>query len=245
MVTSIAPKRLEAQQEAISSWQNYGFQVVSFNHPSEIEKIESSFDGVAFVEAKITANDLYDFDIPYVSLREILAFVFSHKQPCWIANSDIILKTSKQKISYIQKIAKTTLVFGHRIDISGENFNKGRLYEGGFDYFALSNQIDHLFTSRTHLCIGQPWWDFWLPITCSRKGIVPIRCRKKLAYHRKHKTMWNIDQHYFFGKLFARELGIPEFNRSELGRFSEMIWKHITEKSDTLTVIKKNARKKA
>lgn len=243
MVTSIAPKKLERQQEAIRSWQDRGFEVVSFNHPIEIEKVRPHFDGVTFLEAKTTARELYGYDIPYVSIRTLMSYVFNQSHPCWISNSDVMLGTSKQKIAYIQQIARTTLVFGSRIDVEGEAL-EGKMYKEGFDYFVFNDNIDHLFTSRIHMCIGQPWWDFWFPISCIRKGVAPIQCQEEIVYHRAHEVVWDIDQLYFFGKMLGKEIGIPEFNRCDLNKFSEMIWKHITEESKTLMFKKKNDRQK-
>lgn len=242
MVTSIAPKKLGVQQEAISSWQQHGFEVVSFNHATEIEKVRPHFDGVTFVEAKTTAIELYNgFKIPYVSVRSLLNYVWTQGYPCWIANSDVILNANKEKIAYIQRIAQTTLVFGSRIDIEGDEL-KGKMYEEGFDYFVLQENLDHLFTSRVHMCIGQPWWDFWVPITCIRKGVQPVKCQEGIVYHRKHETVWDVDQLYFFGKMLAKEIGTPDFNRSDLPKFSEMIWNHITEQSKTLMFKKTNGK---
>ena len=73
LVTSLIPgQRLNIQYEAIQSWLNYGFEIVSLNTQSEIDKLSKNFSNVNFVpqlrDGRIIAgkpviyvNDILDY----------------------------------------------------------------------------------------------------------------------------------------------------------------------------------------
>jgi len=207
IITSISPNNIKNQRVAINTWQRLGFDVYSMNTPKEMPNLKRCFRDVTFIQAKETAADLYFYDIPYPTISEMIEFAFNQDEPTWIINSDIHLRAVDAQIESIQNKAKESMVFGRRTDIV-DIADAGNVYNDGFDWFVLYKDFDHLFTSTYKFCIGQPFWDYWLPITFIRKGIPPFLCINEIAYHIKHEANWNSDQLKFFGSMLASETNI-------------------------------------
>lgn len=235
-VTSIAPKNIERQQQAIASWVELGFLVTSINNQEDINNIQKHFPKVQFQVTNLHAKKINaDENIPaYVSLRAILDFIFKSDRS-WIINSDIILDDlAHPQISYLENASHQNLVFGNRIDVESVSSRSGNRYDNGYDYFILGPELDHIFTSRTHVFMGQPWWDYWMPLTCIRKGIKPKLNMSKIAYHVEHDTNWNIDQMFRFGNIVAKDIGAKQFKRHELELFAEMSLRTIQDFSEKI-----------
>ena len=144
---------------------------------------------------------------------------------------DITLKSTDAEIAEIERKALDSLVFGCRLDVDSLESDDGKFYNGGFDYFVLNKNIEYIYRfSRTKMCIGQPWWDFWMPLMCIRKGLRPIKNQSKIAYHILHSQEWDIDQLFEYGQLVAQDIGmIAPLTRNELQSFTETVWKTIEE----------------
>lgn len=233
ILTSLAPKNLEIQNQAINSWKELGVPLISFNHTTEIDKVSPHFEGISFIECENSARELHGGKIPYPCIMDMLKYIFKQEERCCIINSDIIL--AGDPFFEAASLGKP-LVFGHRVDIDSSSLLEGQFYTGGYDYFILGGEVEHLFLNmRPRFCIGQPWWDFWLPTTMIRKGIRPTKFCKPLGFHVKHEIQWDIDQLFYYGNLLSKEIGYKEFSRSELGAFTEIVSKTIEDNSDEQT----------
>ena len=51
IATSIAPRNIELQRDAIASWKKLGLEAISVNSKEEIEAIKDFFPDVKFAEA--------------------------------------------------------------------------------------------------------------------------------------------------------------------------------------------------
>lgn len=221
LITSLAPKNIEAQTEAIKTWGYKQFDVYSINAWDEIDRLYGMFDDVTYIPAKETARELYGEKIPYPNLLEMLDFCFSQTEPVWIVNSDIMIKTPGI-IGHIhtihEKAKEVGLVFGNRVDMY-EDPNFDEVYFNGFDWFCIDPSFSHLFTTRKRFCIGQPFWDYWLPLTFIRKGVTPWLCKNKIAYHRVHTTNWDNKQLNHYGYMLGKEMGI-HLQEQDIGHFT-------------------------
>jgi hypothetical protein len=177
--------------------------------------VQPHFDGVTFLERNAGP-------FPYVEIREFLKFIFAQDEPCWIVNSDILFKGEREIFEDVQTLAYNTIVYGHRIDVECLQDTEGQPFEGGFDYFCISNNLDHIFMfTRVAMCMGQPWWDFWVPLTCIRRAISPLFCDNHIAYHQIHDQAWNIDSMFEYGKMLAYNLGMKTFDRADIEMFTK------------------------
>jgi len=200
IATSIAPRNLELQQDAIATWMKLGFDVISVNSGEEINLIKEHFSGVKFVKAD--RNALPISGKPYIYFDDILHVLESTgAQICGIVNSDIYLFADENLIDFIVKGARDGFVFGSRIDISSLNSLIGEEYFKGFDYFFFSRDIIKTYL-QSDFCLGVPWWDYWAPLVPIIKGFPVKQLITPFAYHIQHPTRWSSKYYKYYGIKF-------------------------------------------
>jgi hypothetical protein len=189
IATSIAPKRLEAQQLAIATWRGLGAEVYSVNDPREIAALAPLFPEVRFVAASRTAEP--EWGRPYVPIAELLAALdASPATVVGLVNSDILIAPSDALLGALAAETQGALVFGNRIDVDGlENLN-GQPMERGFDYFFLRRADAVRFLDNDYY-LGLPWWDFWIAIQAMAMGLGVTRLAAPVAFHVKHAQAWS------------------------------------------------------
>jgi hypothetical protein len=161
LVTSIAPHNVENQQRAIASWLPLGFAVASLNTPSEIDRLKPLFGGVEFVAVGRDARA--DCGKPLVYLDDVVAFLAARGSPvCGLINSDIHLRATPEIVRHLLKEAGNSMVLASRTDVNTLDDSAGEVYKFGFDVFLFDRAILGTLPS-TEFCLGQPWWDLWLP----------------------------------------------------------------------------------
>jgi len=198
VATSITPRRLDEQQEAIKSWQKLGFKVVSFNCAEEIESLSRRFPAVQFVEAKRDARGL--FGKPLVYLDEILRYLWqTGGDICGIVNSDVHLAGDSGIVSFIRREARNGLVYGPRRDIAALGDSDGQLCETGFDFFFFDRSLIPVFP-ESQFTIGMPWWDHWMPLVAILNGFEAKRLVSPFAYHLRHEQAWQQQQWLYLAK---------------------------------------------
>jgi len=189
VMTTIAPFNIDNQRKAINSWLDAGFKVMSYNCPEEIEKLIPHFGDVEFVEAKRDARK--EYGKPYVYFIDIIEFFKkSTYKVCGIINSDIHLKGVNQNIiDFIMDEAKSSLVFGQRVDIDTFDDLSGSMYIG-FDYFFFDRKITGIYPEEK-FCIGQPVWDYWIIFVAAINNIKAKKMINHIAYHITHGQNWS------------------------------------------------------
>lgn len=201
IATSIAPKELEKQKVAINSWIEMGFKVVSFNNKKEIALLQKEFKAVKFYEVKRDASN--DCGKPLIYVNDIFNyFINDSGRIAGIVNSDVFLKNCPNTVRYIITQASIQPIVCSRVDVDHLENKDGTLYRGGFDVFFFSKEMLKVFTEMP-FCLGQPWWDYWVPLTWIKKGYAPKYVVSPFAYHLKHPTQW--DAHFkFYGTHFIQ-----------------------------------------
>lgn len=190
--TSIAPRGIANQQAAINSWLKHGFRVVSMNVPEEIETIRPRLDGVVF--EPVQRSGLETFGKPLVYLDSILDTArASDGELFGIVNSDIHLDPALPLREGLSRMAKYDLVYGTRMDVDALGDDDGEEYSIGFDYFFLSRDMAAIYPP-SRLCIGAPFWDYWMPARAIVSQRQPVLLKNHIARHLRHETVWGTDQ---------------------------------------------------
>jgi hypothetical protein len=207
LVTSIAPHNVENQQRAIESWLRLGFSVSSLNTPSEIDQLKPLFGNVEFVAVQRDAQA--DCGKPLVYLNDVVAFLGSRGSPvCGLINSDIHLRATPETVRYLLEEAKNSMVLASRTDVKTLDDATGEVYKFGFDVFLFDRSILDILPP-TEFCLGQPWWDLWLPSCLIHP---PRRFPLKfvsfpIAFHIELAKNWANDGSYEkYGMQFAKFL---------------------------------------
>jgi tetratricopeptide (TPR) repeat protein len=198
IATSLAPKEIELQNQAIKSWRNLGFDVVSINSQAEIDLLKEFFPEVQFIKAHRNAK--MKFGKPYVYFDDFLKYFSSiDSEICGIVNADIHLIQDKGIVPYILAEANNSLVYGSRIEIESLNDLSGKFYDGGFDFFFFDKSILSCYPS-SETYIGVTWWDFWAPLIPALEGVPIKKLVSPFAYHISHPYRWDKKQWIHMGK---------------------------------------------
>lgn len=195
LVTSIAPKNIENQQQAIKSWQKNGFVIVSCNTKDEINMLEKEFPEVKFVEMERDARDIMGKPCPYLyDMLQVLKLYGGNI--CGIVNSDIHLRNfAEEMYDYLAEQAQNHVLFLRRQEIDkiedAESLNS-RLFFGGIDVFIFQKEVIELLEDDG-MIIGQAMWDYWFPIMLSEKGVKIREITNPIIFHVTHPFQYSND----------------------------------------------------
>lgn len=196
--TSIAPKRLEAQQQAIATWTAQGFNVISVNYPEEIEQIASVFPTVRFVEAQRDS-------LPVLGKRRIrlddfmeqLQAAGSGYEVLGIVNSDVGLYQIDVE-TLLEACNCCCFVVSHRIDMPLK-----QPHTVGYDVFFFPSGQGIGSMGLENYFIGEPWWDYALPLHLGMSGLQWRQSSPPCCFHVEHPLQWSQDNWDRLGVSFA------------------------------------------
>lgn len=189
-MTSISPKHAngDSQLQAVHSWQNVGLRVLSFNSPSEIEQLKDRYEGIEFVPVHLTMEGVQK--VPYVPIQSFIEYAKTHGiEQVMLINSDIEIRDPQGVIANYCDRAKDGLIFANREDHNGDIVS-ARRYMHGFDVFIVNSRYYHLLTASM-FCMGQTWWDFWVPYKFIVAGIPATLTKEALFYHKSHPVQYD------------------------------------------------------
>ncbi|MBU0481034.1 MAG: hypothetical protein KKG47_08030 [Proteobacteria bacterium] len=210
IATSIAPRNIDLQKDAISSWLQLGFKVFSVNSKNEIEQIKEHFPNVMFKETKRDASSITGR--PFIFLDDIFEVLHSSSaEVCAIINSDIYLDSDSEFQNFITNQVQEGLLFGSRFDVENLSTLEGQEFYPGYDYFFFSRSLIKEFI-KTDFCLGVPWWDHWLPLYSILKKLPTKQLLSPVAYHAEHPLRWNMRYMSEFGEKLVGYLMEADFN---------------------------------
>lgn len=203
VATSISPRDLTRQIEALRSWKAAGFELHSLNDPSEVSALAdvAAASDIPVVPTPVTAY----FGKPLLPVDAFISYFRTQDRPrrfFGIINSDIALVDADRLMGAFHQPA--SLIFGRRGDVDGPGDRAGVAFGNGYDFFFLSRDaVWSLPESRFR--VGAPWWDYWLPVTQLLAGRRAVQVTPPVATHRRHDVAWN-------GPIF-NEMGLHLFER--------------------------------
>lgn len=223
-LTSIAPKHVIPfrQSECVKSWQQHG-DVISLNHPEEIEQIADKYPGVTFVPTLRTQKALLGKH--YVCFNALVDYIRDQKlEAAIIINSDIEMPVWHPEILLHRD---SGLVYLHRWDYD-ETFSEAKFYVMGIDAWVINHKwADRL--PQTMYTLGQTFFDLYVPyafhtnkIPCYTNKIRPI------IYHKNHPAQYSAKDWDRFGNYTGFLLGKKEWRPDEVSRYLYASLKQIT-----------------
>ncbi len=191
IVTSIAPSRTDAQEDAVRSWLDLGFRVISVNCREEVDRLAPAFPRVAFMAARRDARDIYGK--PLVYLDDVLGVLAADAGDlCGIVNADIHLSGDRGLLDFIEHQTSQSLFYGSRLDVDALGDEDGTVYNCGFDFFFFDKSLIARIPA-SNFCLGMPWWDYHLPVAALLNGVA-LRClTTPVARHIRHTFEWSGD----------------------------------------------------
>lgn len=223
-ITSIAPghKNYDNQLNAVKSWINAGYEVVSMNSQDEIEELKGKFENVKFVPTNRHNKKI--FGKPYVIASAIIDYLIEVKSKySLIINSDIIIKDKNRYTEKLKALSNDGIVIMNRYDYDND-IAVSKIYEDGFDGFFINEKYLGVFP-QTLLCLGQCHWDYWLPYTASINGAKIIKSKEPYIYHKKHPVQYSVENWIRTAEIFRSELGILKYKNP--GQVTSIAYRHI------------------
>jgi len=189
-LTSISPKHVmsHVQPMATKSWVDAGFKVLSFNCPNEILVLKEAFPDVQFISCYRTMEGV--FKAPYVPISAFIDYAKEHDlEQVMLINSDIVLRDEANEFDKYWNCAVNGLVISNREDHNGA-FTNGSRYLLGFDVFIINSGHYHLIP-QSMFCMGQTWWDYWIPYRFIKHGVSVFEAREPLFFHQVHDIQYD------------------------------------------------------
>lgn len=203
-ITSISPghKNFDSQLNAVKSWVKAGYKVVSLNSKEEIATLKQ-FKDVEFVETNRTNQRL--FKKPYVVISAIIDYLKSRSEDHFlIINSDIIINDVMQFTTNLKDISETGIIIMNRHDFN-DHMEDGIRYDRGFDGFFINKKWLEIFPQSV-LCLGQCFWDFWVPYQAVLAGVPIYRLNELYLFHKRHTIQYSNENWLATGEIFRGEL---------------------------------------
>jgi tetratricopeptide (TPR) repeat protein len=208
VATSIAPRNIENQQQAVASWRRLGFNVVSVNSPDEIAVVKEHFPDVEFVVA--TRDARQEFGKPYVYFDDLLERLGEHGAAvCGIINSDIHLRANPSFRDFLLDQALDSFVFGCRMDVPSLESAEGKPFTYGYDFFFFDRKFTAIYP-REIFCMGLPWVDYWAVLIPALRNLPVKKLMTPVGYHIMHTLNWNEDIRKSLNRAIARYLGAEQ-----------------------------------
>lgn len=205
-LTSISPKHAigDAQLVAVRSWVENGLKVYSFNSQAEIDILKETYKEVEFVATNRTHE--HQWGRPYVSLNALLDFAKEQEdEDVVLINSDIVLTPCRGILEYqFSTHCSDSIGIINRYDFEADDYSDARIYPFGFDVFLIKKKNLKVFPQSIY-ALGQTWWDYFVPYTAVKSGVMIHRINGMLAMHRKHQTQWSDESWRKMTKFFALE----------------------------------------
>ena len=176
-----------AQPLAVKSWSDAGFKVVSLNGKHEIAALKEQYPTVEFIESR-TMDGIYK--APYIPISAFIDHAKEKKyESILLINSDIVLRDEKNDIGRYLQWSPNGLVIANREDHNG-SFAGSVRYEFGFDAFIIHSKF-YDSIPQTMFCMGQTWWDYWLPYRFINTGKTVVCVREPIFYHQSHAVQYS------------------------------------------------------
>lgn len=205
IATSIAPNsRIAVQQQAVASWQAAGFDVVSYNGPEEIGRLQPLFPRVPFEPMLRTAKLWAGKPVLFVS-DIVHALRRSERPLCGIVNSDIFFAGGGELAARIEADAASGFLYGPRFEVASfAQSGPGKLDPFGSDFFFFGRSVMNVF-GESHLCLGMPYWDHWLPLMALLGGVPTTKLIDSAVRHVPHPTQRD-DSFFLFADEFMQTI---------------------------------------
>ncbi len=202
--------------ECIKSWKSAGFDVVSLNHPREIDELRKLGYDIEYRPVRANRPRIADF---IDAIRE------SGKPVAGITNADIFLADHPALLNAILYHAASAMVILERTNIDPFSLRPTGITCNGFDVCFFSTAPLSRIDMDVDFLFGQPWWDYWFPLAYASVGGRLMTTDAPLLFHLNHELNWQQAQWVANAKktvkYFLKSPGqLPDDFVAQLQRFS-------------------------
>lgn len=187
-LTSLSPASSSeaSQRAAILSWRRAGLIPISFNRPNEISSLAQRYDIDFFALDDATESV---FGQSFVPIHIMVEWANCNGSSVIIINADIELDLTPQQMRRFQLHGSNGLVYFVRWNHDGV-LSRASREAWGIDAFLFHGRNRDVIADSI-LCMGQPWWDYWLPAMFARSDRPIYAVEHPVAFHRNHPRAWS------------------------------------------------------
>lgn len=196
LFTSIPPRlsgdKLAYQRDCIASWRSAGFKVASVNGSSEQQDVDALDLGVEILPGTGAGKP---------AVIDLLAAIRTKGcRYAGIINSDCAIIRFADLACKLRTALDRTLLCAERVDVDTNSVLQPEACSG-LDAFFFDTSIMPANFSPTFR-IGEPWWDYWLPLTVARQGARVASLDIPLLTHKLHEPSWHREDWERIGRHF-------------------------------------------
>ncbi len=223
---SLSPAEAHAatQTACIASWRAAGLEPASINCAAEVEVLRPRYD-VKYVTTEGVATAR--FGKPFVTLKAVIDWIGTQPDPVLILNGDLHVLPERTKLEHLRRLASDGVPYLLQWNVDADQ-GRPELEPCGISAFVFNPKYASLF-GESFLCLGQPWWDYWLPYEFVRQGIPLYSAGGALAFHVRHaQHAWSRDNWRICAMEMARligAVGVDDFD--SCSRLSANVYKAI------------------
>jgi len=220
LLTSVSPRQLPAQADAIRTWTETGLPIGSINHSSEIDILQQAPElaelPIRFIPTDYVATKY--FDRPLVYLDNYLQFASQEgiEQFVLINSDNGIL--DKDYLNVTLSRADYSVAVSNRSDENLETGSK-TTYEFGYDLFVIRKKV-YSCLSQSVFCLGVPYIDYFIPIISYLSGFDVAKTQNPLTFHIDHEKNWSFELYakadYFFHKRLIKAMETAPKDRLQM-----------------------------
>ncbi len=194
------------QRACIESWRRAGFTIISINTAEEIKALGALNYPVEFAVTHRSRPSIADF---LQHIRE------SGQTIAGIVNADCFLFDLPNVLRTVLTKAEDGMALVERLNIDPSTLRPSGELCYGFDAFFFATGAAQNIWIDDELCIGQPWWDYWLPAAFAAAGAKLVSIEAPLLAHLDHdrnwqKEPWLENGRRMLGWLLAADRSLPK-----------------------------------
>lgn len=233
-ITSVSPTHVhsEIQQGAIDSWVKLGFKCYSFNNKSESDLLRKKYKNIEFIETDKTMEQ--SFGKPYVSITSMIDWAKTQDSELFcLINSDIELVDDSRLLTKIANKSTSSVIVSNRHDYT-KSKKKLTQYLAGIDVFFLNKKHLSIYP-QSLFCMGQCFWDYFIPFVALRNDYEVIMLQNKFALHKLHAVQYSHENWEKTANIFAIENDLP-FKGQAVEQMSDLVFNflNLMAKKETL-----------
>src|SRR5712664_3691050 len=192
------------QRACIASWIAAGFDVISLNPETEIAELRKFDYPINYLVSPNPRPKIFEF------LKEASR---SPTDLTGIINADCLLLNYPAFVQGILSGARDGLVMLERVNIDPNNLLPTGQSCLGFDAFFFNKTHASRLTIDPDLVVGQPWWDYWLPMEFVISAIKLLRPQSPLIFHLDHEQGWSQERWLQYGRKFTARFSVVDRTR--------------------------------
>jgi len=220
--------------------------VVSLNSAREIEELAGLGYNVEFLQVSASRPSIRDF---LTSIRS------SGSAVAGITNADVFVAASPEWAAAVQTRSASGMILVERINIDHLRLRPTGQCCNGFDAFIFSTEPLADIDLDCEFLFGQPWWDYWFPLSYAATGGRLMKTDAPVLFHLDHPQSWSQRQWLANGRKAVRHFlgrpgGLPDdvvarihrlsryatIPETELGPFSHWCFSRLRAIADPIPV---------